>query len=361
MKKNITFFWIVFFFLSVNLFGQNISIKKNRLKIIKAEIEKLESLKTKTEKKAKKVKNQLGKISNIKQSNLQKAKTILKKKKISKKNMEKYLENKIKTEKQLNVIAYNFNQEFYHLYLNKYFYKNENTFFLNSFVDKSKIDIDKLKINIKSYDKNFNKEKNEYKKLELKEKQYRQKIASLSHKISKLNSEKKKILGKMTDSQKEIAQLHNQVKQLSALIAHLMSKNSSKSYKFSSSKLPWPVKGKIIKQFGLIKKGKIKFQNNGVDIASNEGANIRAVDNGKIVFCEWFNSMGNLIIIDHLNGFKTIYAHCGSILISKGDDVIKGQVIGKVGISGAVNQPEIHFEIRKSGKPVNPSQYLENK
>ena len=195
----------------------------------------------------------------------------------------------------------------------------------------------------------------------MKEKKYHKKISTLSDKIRKLNSEKKKILRKMTDSEKEITELNNQVQQLSVLIAHLISKNSSKSYKFSSSKLPWPVNGKIIKKFGLIKKNKNEFQNNGIDISSKENSNIKSIESGKIVFCEWFNGMGNLIIIDHLNGFKSIYAHCGSILVSKGDDVIKGQIIGKVGMSGSVNKPEIHFEIRKSGKPVNPLQYLGNK
>jgi murein DD-endopeptidase MepM/ murein hydrolase activator NlpD len=214
---------------------------------------------------------------------------------------------------------------------------------------------------MKNYSRNISKEKKEYENLEIKEKIYNDKIANLSNKISKLNSEKKNILEKMSDSEKEILKLNEQLKQLSTLIAHLKSKNASKSYKFSSQKIPWPVKGGIIKYFGLIKKNKIKFQNNGIDIAAKKNTAIKAVDNGKIVFCEWFNGMGNMIIIDHLNGFKTIYAHCGSILVSKGDDVIKGQIIGKVGMSGSVNQPEIHFEIRKSGKPINPMQYLEER
>ncbi len=358
--KRIILLFVVLFYFGTNSYAQNISIKKNRLKFIKSEIEKLEKLKAKTEIKSQKVKKQLHKISNIKNSNLRKTKKIQKKKNLSKKNIKKYLKNKNNAEKKMNLLSYNFNQEFYHLFINEYLEKSNELFFLKPMINKTIIDINESKKNIKNYDENINKEKREVEKLEQKEREYQNKIATLSKKIENLNSEKKKILGKMTDSEKEIAELNKQVKQLSALIAHLINKNYSKSYKFSTQKIPWPVKGKIIKKFGLIKKGKIKFENNGIDIVAKENSDIIAVDNGKIVFCEWFHGMGNLIIIDHLNGFKTIYAHCGNILVSKGDDVIKGQIIGKVGMSGAVNQPEIHFEIRKSGKPVNPLLYLKN-
>lgn len=117
----------------------------------------------------------------------------------------------------------------------------------------------------------------------------------------------------------------------------------------------WPVKGKIIADFGI----EDGFKNNGLAISAKQGTPIRAAEKGKIIYSgSELRDYGNLIIIDHQGGFATVYAHNRVNLVKRGENVKKGQVIAEVGMTGVAETPYVHFEIRRGGKATDPATFL---
>ena len=126
-------------------------------------------------------------------------------------------------------------------------------------------------------------------------------------------------------------------------------------YKVADQKISWqwPIKGKLIKSFN-----KRLNDAKGIDIAGKAGKSIKAAASGKVVYSgNGLISYGNLIIIKHNDLYLSAYAHNRKLLVKEGQNVKVGQVIAELGQTGADN-PRLHFEIRKNGKPVNPVRYL---
>ena len=96
----------------------------------------------------------------------------------------------------------------------------------------------------------------------------------------------------------------------------------------------------------------------GVDIDADYGDDVFSADGGVVSFAGTLGTYGNLIEIDHQNGYKTRYAHLSSINVSKGDTLTKGEFIGKVGATGRVTGPHLHFEVIVNGKAQDPMNYL---
>lgn len=126
-------------------------------------------------------------------------------------------------------------------------------------------------------------------------------------------------------------------------------------------KLSWPCRGSVVTNFGKIihPKYNTTTKNNGIDISTNYGDNVHAVAPGKIVYADRFMGYGNLVLVDHLDGFYSLYGHLAEMLVSTGDEVTAGRIIGRVGESGSLSGPILHFELRKDGKPVDPLAYLD--
>jgi murein DD-endopeptidase MepM/ murein hydrolase activator NlpD len=123
-----------------------------------------------------------------------------------------------------------------------------------------------------------------------------------------------------------------------------------------STKFAWPVQGHIIEGYGGSVHGE---RNDGINIATQDGAPIRAAAAGTVTYTgNELKGYGNLVLIRHDNGYVTAYAHAGSIKVSRGDVVERGQVIGTAGETGDVDRPQLHFEIRKGVQAVDPIQYL---
>ena len=97
---------------------------------------------------------------------------------------------------------------------------------------------------------------------------------------------------------------------------------------------------------------------NGIDIGIPIGTPVKAADGGTVQFSGRMGTYGNLVIIDHGEGFTTYYGHNSQNLVSKGDKVHKGQTIAMSGNTGRSTGPHLHFEVRKFGAPVNPTNYL---
>ncbi len=118
----------------------------------------------------------------------------------------------------------------------------------------------------------------------------------------------------------------------------------------------WPVEGRVISSFGSKTGGR---HNDGMNIAAPRGAPVRAAENGVVAYAgKEIRGFGNLLLIKHDGGLITAYAHADSLLVNRGDVVTRGQVIAKVGKSGDVDSPQLHFEVRRGTKAVNPSQFL---
>ncbi len=121
----------------------------------------------------------------------------------------------------------------------------------------------------------------------------------------------------------------------------------------STAEFRWPAKGRVISGFGS------GGNNEGINISLPEGTPVRATETGTVTFAgDDVKSYGNLVLIKHDNGYISAYAHNGTLNVKRGERVTRGQVIAKSGQSGDVTSPQLHFEIRKGPKPVDPVPYL---
>jgi murein DD-endopeptidase MepM/ murein hydrolase activator NlpD len=122
-------------------------------------------------------------------------------------------------------------------------------------------------------------------------------------------------------------------------------------------KLRWPAKGKVIGSFGPRPDG---THNDGVNLSVPLGTEVHAAEGGVVAYAgSELKGYGNLILVRHDNGWITAYAHNEEMLAKRGDKVKRGQVIGKAGKSGQVDQPQVHFELRQGSKPVDPTPFME--
>ena len=118
----------------------------------------------------------------------------------------------------------------------------------------------------------------------------------------------------------------------------------------------WPARGRVISGSGAMTNGQ---QNDGINLALPEGTPVHAAEDGVVAYAgSELKGYGNLVLIRHSNGFVTAYAHTSEIMVKRGDQVRRGQVIAKSGQTGNVSSPQLHFEIRKGSTPVDPTQYL---
>ena len=128
--------------------------------------------------------------------------------------------------------------------------------------------------------------------------------------------------------------------------------------KFSTvrGKLPWPVNGRLIARFGS-PRGDTRSKWDGVLISSQAGTQVRAIHPGRVVFADWLRGAGLLVIVDHGDGYLSLYGHNQSILSRPGDMVQTGQAISTVGNTGGQDQAALYFAIRQKGKPADPTQW----
>ena len=118
----------------------------------------------------------------------------------------------------------------------------------------------------------------------------------------------------------------------------------------------WPVSGKLLSNFGSQSDGR---HNDGLNIKARRGATVVAAESGVVAYAgDELRGFGSLLLIKHAGGFMTAYAHNDALLVKRGEKVRRGQAIARVGSSGSVDSPQLHFEIRKGRKAVDPLRYL---
>jgi murein DD-endopeptidase MepM/ murein hydrolase activator NlpD len=125
-------------------------------------------------------------------------------------------------------------------------------------------------------------------------------------------------------------------------------------------RLPRPAPGPVTVGFGRVVNPKFNTVTvqNGVDIAAPAGAPVRAVAPGRVVHAGWFKGYGNLVIVDHGEGYHTLFAHLGAMQTAMGEEVDAGHALGTVGDSGSLKGPYLYFELRERGRPVDPRPWL---
>ena len=120
--------------------------------------------------------------------------------------------------------------------------------------------------------------------------------------------------------------------------------------------LSWPVTGNLLAAYGgRLPDGR---RSDGVLIAAPAGTAVKAVADGTVVFADWMTGYGNILIVDHGNGYMSLYAHNDGLLHGAGDRVRRGEAVATVGSSGGQESPALYFELRRNGAPVNPSGWL---
>jgi murein DD-endopeptidase MepM/ murein hydrolase activator NlpD len=124
----------------------------------------------------------------------------------------------------------------------------------------------------------------------------------------------------------------------------------------SLPKFRWPANGRVIAGFGPSANGQ---QNDGINIAVPENTPVKAAEDGVVAYAgSELKGYGNLVLVRHPNGYVTAYAHAKELLVKRGDQVKRGQVIARSGQTGNVNAPQLHFEIRKGAAPLDPVKFL---
>ena len=112
----------------------------------------------------------------------------------------------------------------------------------------------------------------------------------------------------------------------------------------------------MLSRFGTIGKG---LQNDGINILARRGTPVRAVQNGVVAYAgNELRGFGNLLLVKHSGGWISAYAHNSELLVRTGQNVRRGQVISKVGRTGSVDKPQLHFELRRGNRAVDPERYL---
>lgn len=127
--------------------------------------------------------------------------------------------------------------------------------------------------------------------------------------------------------------------------------------KRSSSKFLRPVYGPVISNYGPKKDG---LHNDGVNIQAPKGAPVRAAENGVVVYAgNELKGSGNLVLVRHEDRWMTAYAHMDNILVKRGQVIKRGETVGTVGSTGSVSSPQLHFEVRRGTRAINPERYIE--
>ena len=163
----------------------------------------------------------------------------------------------------------------------------------------------------------------------------------------------------------EIDTLKTDEKELEALLMRLqealadipLNPESTNPFKTRKGKLPWPTRGRLAASFGASREGLGKLRWDGVLITAPEGREVRAIHHGRVAFADWLRGFGLLLIIDHGDGFMSLYGHNQSLFKEMGEWVEPGEVVAQVGSSGGRSTPGVYFGIRHNGKAKDPKKW----
>ena len=227
-------------------------------------------------------------------------------------------------------------------------------------------------------------------KLDILQPQIEQKTQELSSAKAELDTQRKELMGARAERARTLAQINSTIQDKSeelrqrardrealeqvlrkierdareretkqrTAIAHAQLEPilSGQPFRELRGQLPWPVSGKLANQFGALREGSdMRWQ--GINIDAREGEPVRAIHNGRVVFGDWLRGSGLLIIVDHGDGYLSLYAHNQTLLKTVGTAVKAGDSIATVGNSGGEQHAGLYFEIRHKGVPTDPADW----
>lgn len=165
--------------------------------------------------------------------------------------------------------------------------------------------------------------------------------------------------GELQQMEEDRARLEDLIKQIAEAIINIPAPEQLTPFAAARGHLPWPVAGKPLNRFGsTYSDGNLHRQ--GVVLAAATGAPVRAVHPGRIVFSDWLRGSGLLVIVDHGEGYLSLYANNQSLVKKKGDWVNRGEALATAGANGGMDAPGIYFEIRHNGEAQDPASWCES-
>lgn len=164
-------------------------------------------------------------------------------------------------------------------------------------------------------------------------------------------------------SQKELADMIKLLEKQRQKARAGTTRGSIATFEKRKGSLPWPVDGPVITKFGKVVHPQYQtvILNNGIDIGADKGEEVRSIAAGTVIHTGWMRGLGKMVIIDHVGGYLSIYAHLEEINVSLNDKIAADAVVGTVGETGSLGGSKLHFEIRKSSVALNPTEWLEKK
>lgn len=177
--------------------------------------------------------------------------------------------------------------------------------------------------------------------------QRRQMVASLERQLQGKTAS----LGSMLEDERQLQHLLEGIGEVMPDVLHI--NKSQQAFRSLKGKLSWPAAGTVQRLFGK-RRGRSKASWNGVIIKAREGKPVYAVSHGRVAYADWLRGYGLLLIIDHGNGYMSLYGHNQSLLKETGDWVDAGDSIATIGNTGGHSHSGLYFEIRYKGKPRNP-------
>jgi len=193
-------------------------------------------------------------------------------------------------------------------------------------------------------------------------------VRSVADKLDLEVKKKERMMMSVRREKQTYSRIEWELKREAARIKKVISQSErqkEKTYSFTGfrkgkGRLIWPVKGKVAIPFGKHDDPGLQTPvfRNGIYISAPEGMVARAVGEGKVVFADWFEGYGQLVIINHGSGYHTLYGNLSDIFLSAGDIIKNNDKVGLVGTSGVLDRAALYFEIRYKGKPLDPAQWL---
>ncbi|HEU5284569.1 MAG TPA: peptidoglycan DD-metalloendopeptidase family protein [Burkholderiales bacterium] len=171
---------------------------------------------------------------------------------------------------------------------------------------------------------------------------------------------------RITGEEEELHQLQADEKQLTRLLRELRKTLSdipanlgAKPFARLRGKLPWPLRGRLLAQYGEPKSARLKWK--GLWIAGAEGTPVKAVAQGRVAYTGWMHRYGLIAVLEHEGGYYSLYGHNQSVAVTAGDWVQPNDVIAAVGATGGHEKNGLYFELRKGTEPINPKPWLKVK
>jgi len=161
---------------------------------------------------------------------------------------------------------------------------------------------------------------------------------------------------KLERTRAEMAELQSLVNELTRVLTSLPI-GDAQPFAKTRGRLQWPTDGRIMKRFGQSRAdGRLRWD--GLLLAAGAGEDVRAVHHGRVIYADWLQGMGLLVIIDHGNGYLSLYGHNQDVVAEIGEWVTADAVIAHVGDSGGQAVSGLYFELRKDGKPIDPGKWM---